>query len=42
MHRRESSRNGATIAPVGQMSMHFAQVPQCSPTGASAGSGKSV
>ena len=36
MQRRASSSYGATIAPVGQASMHAVQLPQCAVTGASA------
>ncbi len=42
MQRRASSSYGATIAPVGQTSMHARQVPQCAVCGGVAGSGRSV
>ena len=42
MHRRASSRYGATIAPVGHASMQARQVPQWSVAGGSASRGRSV
>src|SRR5437868_11342406 len=42
MQRRASSRQGATIAPVGQAGMHAWQLPQWAPARSSTGSGRSV
>ena len=42
MQRRASSRFGARIAWVGQISMQRVQVPQCAVAGGSIGSGRST
>jgi hypothetical protein len=42
MQRRASSRFGAVIACVGQMSMQRVQVPQCAVAGGSTGNGMST
>jgi len=42
MQRRASSRPGATMARVGQMSRQALQVPQCASAGAVTGSGRST